>query len=100
MPSCAMRATALHPPPPTPITLILVPPRDSSSISYFRSFIFLPKVPAYRLLSSHDLPDPSPRLALLLQLRLDLRRIHRQARRHAPLGIVQIAGPVLDPHRQ
>jgi hypothetical protein len=34
-----MRATALHPPPPTPMTLMRVPPRASSSISYLRSFM-------------------------------------------------------------
>src|SRR4051812_30824291 len=91
-----MRATALHPPPPTPITLMRVPVRASSSISYLRSFKSMsPSMMPILLLLQHF---SNPGRIFLLQscLLLELRRIHRQARGGTPGRIVHFERPVQD----
>src|SRR5436853_7888599 len=97
-----MRATALQPPPPTPITLMRVPRRGSSSNSYFKSSMSESMIPtllpparnAWRLLENS--PQPRRILALMLGLFLELGRIHGQPCRGTPLRIVQFQGPVLN----
>src|SRR5476649_1959782 len=87
-PSCTIRATAFHPPPPTPITLIRVPRRASSSISYFRSSISESISPIFTSLAqSHlatifsfqDLCQPSGGFLLVLKPALQLGRVHGKA---------------------
>src|ERR1039457_1592495 len=91
-----MRATALQPPPPTPITLMRVPVRTSSSISYFRSSISMSPsmMPMVTSLLQH-FSDPGciflPQPGMFLQLR----RIHRQTRGGTPRGIVKFERPIL-----
>src|SRR5690242_3032730 len=93
-----MRFTALHPPPPMPITLMRAPARISSWISYFNesmsssiaSSAFLPQHPAQQ----------AGRLLLLLRMGLELGRVHRQPRHRGPGRIVDLLRPIRDPDRQ
>src|SRR5450432_1899492 len=92
-----MRATALHPPPPTPITLMRVPLRASSSISYFRSSIF--KSPSMMPMGTSSLQhffDPICIFLLQPGVLLQLRGKHGQARGGTPRGVVQFDWPILN----
>src|SRR5437868_2262523 len=101
-----MRLTAFDPPPPTPITLIRVPRPPSSSISYFKLSISaslfaistLPSIGQTAL--SQNLPQPPGAFAVLFRLLFDLRRVHREPRRHRPLRAFQLVGPIPDPYWQ
>src|SRR5215472_10316431 len=101
-PSATMRATALQPPPPTPITLMRVPVRASSSRVYFRSSESesmtptrcLPASSAWHLFENSS--QPRRILALILGLFLELGRVHGQPSHRAPLRIVQLLRPVLN----
>src|ERR1035438_6903921 len=92
-----MRATALQPPPPTPITLIRVPVRASSSISYFKSSISTSPwmMPMVTSLLQHS-SDPGCIFPSQPGMFLQLRRIHRQSRGGTPRGIVQFERPILN----
>src|SRR4051794_27577309 len=91
-----MRATALQPPPPTPITLIRVPERASSSISYFKSSRSPSIIPTGASSLQH-FSDPGRVLLLELRLFLQLCGIHREARGGTPRRIVQLVGPIHNP---
>src|ERR1022692_32546 len=101
-PSSTMRATALHPPPPTPITLMRVPRRASSSISYFRSSM------SASMMSSIVSSLSNRVISVISQpagvcppfLSLELGGVHGESRGGRPLGIVHALGPVLNSKRQ
>src|SRR5580700_5361520 len=97
-----MRATALQPPPPTPITLIRVPRRASSSISYFRllmslsmnpMLVLLTNLPTYKSFSNLQNLSQNPAGSPLF-LCLQFGGIHRQAGDHTPLRTVHRLRPV------
>src|SRR5271154_1551515 len=92
-----MRATALHPPPPTPITLMRVPVRASSSISYFRSSISISPsmIPMVTSLLQH-FPDPGCIFLAQPGVLLQLCGIHRETRGGTPHGVVHFEWPVLN----
>src|SRR5664279_893431 len=92
-----MRATALQPPPPTPITLMRVPERASSSISYFRSSISMSPsmMPMVTSLLQH-FPDPGCIFPLQPGMLLQLRGIHGETRSGTPRGVVQFERPILN----
>src|ERR1035441_3528560 len=92
-----MRATALQPPPPTPITLMRVPVRVSSSIAYFKSSISMSPsmMPMVTSLLQH-FSDPVCIFLDQPRMLLQLRRIHRETRGGAPRGIVQFQRPILN----
>src|ERR1035441_8329418 len=92
-----MRATALEPPPPTPITLIRVPVRASSSISYFKSSISISPLtmPMVASLLQH-LADPVCIFLLQPGVFFQLRGVHRETRGGTPRGVVQFERPILN----
>src|SRR5664279_2857326 len=92
-----MRATALQPPPPTPITLIRVPDRASSSISYFRSSISMSPsmMPMVTSLLQH-LSDPGCFFLLQPGVLLQLGGIHGEPGDGAPRGVVVFERPILN----
>src|SRR5450756_3056408 len=92
-----MRATALQPPPPTPITLMRVPVPASSSISYFRSSISMsPSImPMVTSLLQH-FSDPGCIFPLQPGVLLQLCGIHRETRGGTPRGVVQFERPILN----
>src|SRR6185437_8662209 len=95
-----MRATALQPPPPTPITLMRVPRCASSSISYFRSSMS-ESISAIRFLLApvpllQNFSVPAGALTLFLHVQLEVGRIHGQARRRGPLRIPHVLGQLVD----
>src|ERR1035437_9935629 len=92
-----MRATALQPPPPTPITLIRVPVRASSSISYFKSSISISPsmMPMVASLLQH-FADPGCTSLLQPGMFLQLRGVHGETRGGTPRGIVQFERPILN----
>src|SRR5258708_22435919 len=92
-----MRATALHPPPPTPITLMRVPVRASSSISYFKSSISISPsmMPMVTSLLQHFL-DPGCIFLSQPCVLLQLCGIHRETRGSTPHGVVHFERPVLN----
>src|ERR1035441_961127 len=92
-----MRATALQPPPPTPITLIRVPGRASSSISYFKSSISMSPsmMPMVASLLQH-FADPGCTSLLHSGMFLQLRGVHGKTRGGTPRGVVQFERPVLN----
>src|SRR5450756_2216856 len=92
-----MRATALQPPPPTPITLMRVPVPASSSISYFRSSISMsPSImPMVTSLLQH-FSDPGCIFPLQPGVLLQLCGIHRETRGGTPRWVVQFERPILN----
>src|SRR5258707_7368630 len=92
-----MRATALQPPPPTPITLIRVPVRASSSIAYFKSSISIsPSMSPMVTSSLQHLPDPGCMFLFEQRMLLQLCRVHRETRGGTPRGVVQFEWPILN----
>src|ERR1039457_5273699 len=94
-----MRATALQPPPPTPITLIRVPVRASSSISYFRSSISISMSPSMMPMVASLLQhfaDPGCTSLLQPGMFLQLRGVHGETRGGTPRGVVQFERPILN----
>src|ERR1035438_7699594 len=92
-----MRATALQPPPPTPITLIRVPVRASSSISYFKSSISMsPSMMPMVVSSLQHFADPGCTFLLQPGVLLQLRGVHGETRGGTPRGVVQFDWPVLN----
>src|ERR1017187_6637383 len=107
-PSRTRRDTALQPPPPTPITLIRAPLRASSWISYFRlsmsdsaiAICLSLRGRAYARPLLQDFAQPTASFPLMFGLGFQLRRIHGQPCGYAPLRIVHLLRPILNPHRQ
>src|SRR5260370_38291892 len=92
-----MRSTALQPPPPTPITLMRVPVRASSSISYFKSSISISPsmMPMVTSLLQHFL-DPGCIFLSQPGVLLQLCGIHRETRGGAPDRGVHCERPILN----
>src|ERR1035438_6929605 len=94
-----MRATALQPPPPTPITLIRVPVRASSSISYFKSSISISMSPSMMPMVASLLQhfaDPGCTSLLHPGMFLQFRGVHGETRGGTPRGVVQFDRPILN----
>src|SRR5580765_5253463 len=91
-----MRATALQPPPPTPITVMRVPVRASSSIAYFKSSISIsPSMSPMVTSSLQHLPDPGCMFFLKQGVLLQLCRVHGEPRGGTPRRVVQFERPIL-----
>src|SRR5437899_3364219 len=92
-----MRDTALQPPPPTPITLMRVPVRASSSSSYFRSSMSMsPSMMPMVTSSLQHFFNPGCLFFTQPGVLLQFCGIHRESRGGTPHGIVQFEQPILN----